>query len=42
MFICVNPPDVPALLLYNQHIDIICDDMIIDYHNESLLEDSLV
>lgn len=39
---CVNPPDVPALLLYNQHIDIICDDMIIDYHNESLLEDSLV
>lgn len=39
---CVNPPDVPALLLYNQHIDIICDDMIIDYHNESLLEDSLL
>lgn len=39
---CVNPPDVPALLLYNQHIDIICDDMIVDYHNESLLEDSLV
>lgn len=39
---CVLPPDVPALLLYNQHIDIICDDMIIDHHNESLLEDSLV
>lgn len=39
---CVNPPDVPALLLYNQHLDIICDDMIIDHHNESLLEESLV
>ncbi|WP_444671052.1 NADAR family protein [Flavobacterium columnare] len=39
---CVHPPDVPALLLYNQHIDVICDDMIIDYHGESLLEDSLV
>ena len=39
---CVHPPDVPALLLYNQHIEIICDDMIIDHHNESLLEDSLV
>ncbi|MFC4739373.1 NADAR family protein [Flavobacterium ponti] len=39
---CVNPPDVPALLLYNQHIDVICDDLIIDYHNENVLEDSLV
>ncbi|MCL9806029.1 NADAR family protein [Flavobacterium amniphilum] len=39
---CVHPPSVPALLLYNQHIDIICDDMVIDFHNESLLEDSLV
>lgn len=39
---CVHPLDVPALLLYNQHIEIICDDMIIDHHNESLIEDSLV
>lgn len=39
---CVNPPNVPALLLYNQHIDIICDDAIIDFKNESFLEETLI
>lgn len=39
---CVNPPNVPALLLYNQHIDIICDDAIIDFQNESYLEETLI
>lgn len=39
---CVSPPNVPALLLYNQYIDVVCDDTIIDYQNESLLEDSFV
>lgn len=39
---CVNPPNIPALLLYNQYIDVVCDDTIIDYFNESLVEDNLV
>lgn len=39
---CVNPPNIPALLLYNQYIDVICDDTIIDYQSENLIEDSLV
>uniref|UniRef100_UPI0040488891 NADAR family protein n=1 Tax=Flavobacterium sp. TaxID=239 RepID=UPI0040488891 len=39
---CVNPPNIPALLLYNQYVDVVCDDTIIDYHNESFLEDSFV
>lgn len=39
---CVYPPDVPALLLYNQHIDLLCDDMIIDFQSENFLEDTLV
>lgn len=36
---CVNPPNIAAFLLYNQPIDIICDEDIIDFKNESLLED---
>lgn len=39
---CVNPPNVPALLLYNQHIDIISDDAIVDFQNESYLEETLI
>ena len=39
---CVNPPNIPALLLYNQHIDVICDDAIIDFQNESYLEETLI
>ncbi|AMA48759.1 NADAR family protein [Flavobacterium covae] len=39
---CVYPPDISAFLLYNQHIDLICDDLIVDFHNENFLEDSLV
>ena len=27
---CVNPPDIPAFLLYNNTIDLICDDLILD------------
>lgn len=37
--LCVNPPNIAAFLLYNQPIDIICDEDIIDFKNESLLED---
>ena len=37
---CVNPPAVPALLLYNQYVEIVCDDTIIDYQNESMLADN--
>lgn len=39
---CVNPPNIPALLLYNQHIDVICDDTIIDFHSDSYLEQSIL
>lgn len=35
---CVNPPDVAALLLYNQKIETICDDLFIDHSNEDMLE----
>lgn len=35
---CVNPPNIPALLLYNQYVDVVCDDTIIDYNNENSLE----
>lgn len=27
---CVNPPDIPAFLLYNNTIDLICDDLVLD------------
>ncbi len=33
---CVNPPNIPALLLYNQYIEVVCDDSIIDYQNEKI------
>lgn len=39
---CVNPPNIPALLLYNQSIDIICDDKIIDYHDQEFLDYALI
>jgi ribA/ribD-fused uncharacterized protein len=35
---CVNPPDVAALLLYNQKIETICDDLFIGHSNEDMLE----
>lgn len=39
---CVNPPNVPAFLLYNQYVDVVCDDRIIDFHNEDLFEESYI
>lgn len=35
---CVNPPEISALLLYNQPIEVICDDSIIDFDNENSKE----
>jgi len=36
---CVDPPNVPDFFLYNQNIDVVCDEKIIEFQNPSLTEE---
>ena len=39
---CISTPSIPAFLLYNQNIELTCDDNILDYQDEELLGDLCV
>lgn len=38
---CVFPPNIPAFLLYNNPIDIICDDNILDFQKNDFYHEDL-
>jgi len=39
--LCVEPPNIAAFLLYNNPIEIVCDDNILDFYKSDLLHEDL-